>query len=172
MRARADHSGRSVSGAASGAVAASTFNPAAVATTNTLIDVGEYAFQQGLEGEKITASGAFIAAGTSLLFGNLNIKLKKGIYIDYDMNPGWLNKAGDLYNDQQLLKHIIEKEARRTNREYAEKKVLQSTTQFNNILYDRLWEYGIDASKDEIKSLINDVVSNCIDNKSTGSQRK
>lgn len=75
-------------------------------------------------------------------------------------------------DDQQLLKHIIEKEARRANREYAEKKALQSTTRFTDILYDRLWEYGIDASKDEMKSLISQVVFNCGDNEITENQRK
>ena len=56
--------------------------------------------------------------------------------------------------------------------EYAEKKVVQSITHFNDILYNRLWEYGIDASTDEIKSLINDVVFNQIENKDIEKQRK
>ena len=161
-----------VSGSASGAIAASPLNAAGVAIGNVAIDVGEYMAEQALNGEEITAGGAFIVAGTSLIFGNMEIKLKKGFHIDYDLAPGWLNKAGDLYNDQKLLEHIIEKEARRANREYAEKKVLQSTVRFNDILYDRLWEYGIDTSTDEIKSLINEVIFNCIEEEVTEKQRK
>ncbi len=146
------------SGTLSGTIAASPLNGFGVAAGNMLVDVGEYAVDSIFNSEDVTATGFFVAAGTSLFFDGVNIKLKKGVRVNLGFDSGWLNKAGDLYRDQQLLEHIIEKEARRANREYAEKKVLQSTARFNDILFDRLWEYGIDASKDEIKDLINDVV--------------
>ena len=161
-----------ISGAASGAIAASPLNASSVAAWNVVIDVGEYMAEQALNGEEITAGGTLIAAGTSLIFGNMEIKLKKGFHIDYDLAPGWLNKAGDLYNDQKLLEHIIRKEAKRANREYAEKKVLQTTARFNDILYDRLWEYGIDTSQEKIRDLIKDVVFNSIENEISENQRK
>lgn len=81
--------------------------------------------------------------------------------------------SGDLYGDVELLEKIIEREVRRANREYAEKATSRAFRHFNEVVYDRLVEYGIDSAKDEIKKLINKIIEECLKNENeANSQRK
>lgn len=149
-----------VTGAASGAISASGLPVLGVVPLNTMVDVAGYALENNLNEEDIKISEILVTAGTSLFLGTTEIKLKRGITIEWNPSPGWLNKAGSLYNDKEVLEYIIRKEYREALNEYNEKKLLQANLRFENVFSTRLLEYGIDASKNALLAeIINETVT-------------
>ena len=118
-----------ISGAASGVLAASGAGPVAMVSLGAAIDAGEVVLEDAFNGElsSETLVDAAISAGTGVVIDGLsNIRIGKAskyskTKVSYEKDYGWYNKKGDLYPYDSKVKSIKKEYSNRQNTDYYKK---------------------------------------------------
>jgi len=169
----------SVFGGASGLLTASGLSARWVVAGGAALDVVEYAAEDLINGtpENITLAGAAMTAATSLAFDHVKInidlsskalKSSRVISASFKSESGWQHAEGVLAGAADSLETTIEREARRSNWDYAQKRIGYAANSFAD---KTSWEIAVFGLEETVDSQFKDPVKRDLVEKADGFEK-